>query len=189
MYHNLLENSSFHLLLANIDHALSAQVRADRCPFCAGPLHQSNYPRSPLGLTEKNREYYSTRNSFCCGRCRKRTTTPSVRFFGRRRFPAPVLILISMLKCKITQSSLIRVRRYFGVNISKRTWTRWCKWWRTFFIKTKFWKQAKGLLNQAPLLQNHPRSLLLHFNGSFSNKLKLILHFLSPMTAGLYLAV
>ena len=63
MYHNLLEDSSFHLLLTDIDSTLSAQVRDNLCPYCSGPLHQSNYPRSPLGLTEKNRKHYSIRHS------------------------------------------------------------------------------------------------------------------------------
>ena len=189
MYYNLLQDPSFHLLLTEIDHQLSEQIRADCCVFCNGPLYKSNYPRSPLGLKDKNREYYSVRYSFCCGHCRKRTTTPSVRFFGRRRFPAPILILISMLKCKITQSSLLKVRRYFGVNISKRTWMRWCKWWRTLFNNTKFWKQAKGLLPLTSAFENHPRSLIMSFSGTFSNKLTLTLQFLSPLTAGIYQAV
>lgn len=189
MYYKLLQNPSFHSLLMDIDRQLSEQYRLKRCPFCNGPLHLSNYSRSPLGLKDKYRDYYSTRYSLCCGHCRKRVTTKSVRFFGRRRFPAPVFILISMLKCKITQNSLLKVRRYFGVNISKRTWTRWCKWWRTFFTETKFWKWSKSLLHSESLLKKHPRSLLLSFDGTFSNRLILILKFLSPMTAGIYQAV
>ena len=189
MYYKLLQNPSFHSLLLDIDHQLSEQYRLKRCPFCKGPLHKSNYSRSPLGLVNKHRKYYSTRLSFCCGYCRKRTTPPSVRFFGRRRFVAPVFMFISMLNCKITQNSLRKMHRYFNVNISKRTWTRWRKWWNTLFVQTKFWKQAKGLLHLGSLLKEHPRSLLLSFESTFSNKMILILQFLSPLTAGFYLAV
>ena len=189
MYHNLLINPSFHALLRAIDDDLAKIARKESCSDCAGALHQANYSRSPLGLPASCREYYETRRSFCCGQCRKRFTTPSVRFFGRRRFPAPIIIMISFLKRSITVLTLNQVRRYFGVTVSKRTWKRWRRWWRDCFITTKFWKQAKGLFPIQCLNDLYPGSFLLAYSGSFKDKLVAVLQFLAPLTAGTYHAV
>ena len=189
MYHKLLISPNFHALLKSIDDDLAEITRKETCGDCAGPLYQANYPRSPLGLPASCREYYESRRSFCCGQCRKRFTTPSVRFFGRHRFPAPIIILISFLKRSIRASTLNQVRRYFGVTVSKRTWRRWCRWWRDCFIATKFWKQAKGLLPIKCLNDLYPRAFLLAYSGTFKDRLVAILQFLAPLTAGTYHAV
>lgn len=189
MYHKLLISPNFHALLKSIDDDLAEIARQETCCDCGGPLYQANYPRSPLGLPASCREYYESRRSFCCGQCRKRFTTPSVRFFGRHRFPAPIIILISFLTRSITASTLNQVRRYFGVTVSKRTWRRWCRWWRDCFITTKFWRQAKGRLPINCLNDNYPRSLLRAYSGLFNDRLVAVLQFLAPLTAGIYRAV
>jgi hypothetical protein len=83
MSHKLLLDSTFHRLLLAIDRELAETTRQKGCP-CGGVLHLSNYPRSPLGLPAQFRPDYDMRFSFCCDACRKRITSPSVRFFGRR---------------------------------------------------------------------------------------------------------
>lgn len=188
MYHSLLINPSFHALLMMVDEDLAEQVRQAACLACKGALHQANYPRSPLGLPINCREYYEQRLSFCCGFCRKRATTPSVRFFGRYRFPAPTLILISFLDRGATARTLDQVRRFFGVTVSKRTWKRWRRWWRTCFIATDFWKQGKGLLPIKCMNNIYPRSLFLAYSGTVSDRLVAVLRFLAPLTAGIYRA-
>ena len=188
MYHSLLINPSFHALFVVIDDELAEQVQKGGCS-CGGPLHQANYPRSSLGLPIDCREHYEQRRSFCCGFCRKRVTTQSVRFFGRYRFPASTIVLFSFLKRKITVRTLAQVRRYFGVNVSKRTWKRWCLWWRECFIATTFWKQAKGLVPSSCLNGDYPRPLLMAYQGAFSDQWVAVLRFLAPLTAGVYRAV
>jgi predicted amidophosphoribosyltransferase len=121
MYHKILKTPSFHALLMHFDQELAEKERDDPCLNCGGPLHQANYPRSPLGLPVSCREHYETRQSNCCGVCRKRATPPSVRFFGRYRFPASIMILISAFMSRGSQRRYHVVKRYFGINISFRT--------------------------------------------------------------------
>ena len=146
MSQNFLFNASFHLLLANIDQEILNNTLAQGCLYCKGQLHRADYPRSPAGVLSRFREYYDERYSLCCNTCRKRTTPPSVRFFGRRRAPAPILLLISALSLGINERRLNQVKKYFGITVSESTWKRWRRWWRQAFAATKFWKKEKGLV-------------------------------------------
>lgn len=189
MYHNPSLNQSIHALLQHIDEELLAEMKKNPCRFCCGQLHQANYSRSPMGLAPSDRGYYDLRYALCCGRCRKRTTVPSVRFFGRYRFVAPIFLLISLLKRRVTRKSLAQVRRHFGIQISLRTWRRWLSWWRIHFGSSLFWKQAKGSIPAHDSEGSFPRSLWPAFSGSFSERGVFFLKFLSPLTAGMYRAV
>ncbi len=181
MSHKLIFNSSFHYLLSSIDKELSKKLQQNGCQDCKGPLHQSDYPRSPVGVPSSIREYYEQRFSYCCGDCRKRHTPASVRFFGRRWFPMPFLILISVLQCGINDWRLEQVKRHFGIRVSESTWKRWRRWWREIFPGTLFWQQAKGhcFLPHEPV----PRVLLNLFKGSIEQKIIHLLQFLAPITA------
>ena len=189
MYHKLLTDPTFHALLKAIDDDLAEITRKEACCHCGGALHQANYPRSPLGLPMSCREYYDRRRSLCCGNCRKRVTTPSVRFFGRRRFPAAIMLLISAFMLIGSRRRYHQVKRYFGINISLRTWVRWCRWWQNYFIGTSFWKQAKAQLRDLALIGPFPRQLLLIYPGRLNERLEMALQFLAPLTAGVYRAV
>lgn len=189
MYHEILKKTSFHALFVHIDDELAKTVQAADCPFCGGPLYQANYPRSPLGLPASCRDQYNSRRSFCCGDCRKRTTTPSIRFFGRRRFPAAIILLIAAFMSSSSRRRYHQVTSYFGISISVRTWGRWRRWWRDCFIGTAFWKQAKANLPGKAIVGPFPRQLLVIFPDSLSQKLEKALRFLAPMTAGVYRAV
>ena len=123
------------------------------CSHCGGKLHLANYPRSPAGMPAAFRLHYNQRISFCCSSCRKRTTPPSVRFFGRRWFPAPIFIFICLLQCGINDRRLSQVKRHFGITVRESTWKRWRRWWRESFSETKFWIKEKGLLS-TPLKPN-----------------------------------
>lgn len=139
MSHKFLFNSTFHaLLLIEIDRELAESTRQKGCP-CGGSLHRSSYPRSPFGLPPKLRFAYQERFSFCCNICRQRTTSPSVRFFGRRWHPAPLFLLISALTLSINEHLLAQIKRHFGITVSESTWKRWRRWWRDTFVETAFW--------------------------------------------------
>ena len=189
MYHNILKTPSFHMLLVYIDDKLADNARSAGCLCCGGPLYQADYSRSPLGLPASCREYYNSRRSFCCGDCRKRVTIPSVRFFGRRRFPAVIMLLISVFMSSASRRRYHQVKRYFGINISLRTWARWRRWWQECFIGTAFWKQAKAHLPNKALVGPFPRQLILIYPGRLDERLEMALQFLSPLTAGVYRAV
>ena len=183
MSHKFLLNSTFHLILIAIDRELAESTQQQGCS-CGGRLHQSNYPRSPFGLPAEFRAAYDERFSFCCSNCRKRTTAPSVRFFGRRWYPAPLLLLISALMTSISDNRFDQIKRHFGITVSESTWKRWQKWWRAAFIETRFWKKARGSIPEYKKPVTMTRRLLNAFEGLIDNKMILLLRFLSPITAG-----
>lgn len=190
MSQNFLFNTSFHLLLIAIDQELADQLLQQGCSYCGNKLHTSNYPRSPVGILPQLRHYYAERISSCCNTCRRRTTPPSVRFFGRRWYPAPLHILISALMLGINERRLEQVKRHFGITVSESTWKRWRRWWRESFSATLFWQQAKGFaLKAVETKRLFPRALFVLFDRSLEENLRLLLRFLSPLTGGTLRAV
>ena len=185
MSHKFLLDASFHALLVQIDHELAAVPQHARCG-CNVPLDRSDYPRSPMGLPPDLRGHYGERISFCCRVCRKRVTPPSVRFFGRRWYPAPLFLIISILTLGISERRIAQMRRHFGITVSESTWKRWRRWWRTVFITTPFWQAAKGLTAIALTSSRRilPRALLILYRGSLEEKMTRLLRFLSPLTGG-----
>lgn len=191
MCHKFLFESSLHVLLNKIDQEFADKVQQEGCSHCGGRLDRSDYPRSPFGVPPVFREHYDERLSFCCSDCRKRTTPPSVRFFGRRWFIAPIVILISALSLEINERRLEQIKKYFGVVVSESTWKRWRSWWRNKFVTTPFWRQMKGLLPSTKEILNcpFPRALFFVFEGTFKEKIYLLLRFLAPLTGGVLRAI
>jgi hypothetical protein len=190
MSHKFLFNTIFHSLLIKIDQEFATEAYQKGCLYCGSQLHQANYPRSPIGMPLQFRDYYDERLSFCCDSCRKRTTPKSVRFFGRRWFPAPLFILISVLTVGINERRLAQVKRHLDIVMSEATWKRWRRWWRESFMATLFWQQNQGLV--ATSLESNalfPRALLRLFKGILEEKISLLLRFLSPLTGGILRAV
>lgn len=186
MSQNFLYNASFHSLLNTIDQELADQAKEKGCSYCGNQLDQADYPRSPFGLPAQFRTAYEERFSFCCADCRKRTTPTSVRFFGRRWYPAPLLVLISVLTLGINERRLTQIKQHFGMTVSQSTWRRWRRWWRESFIETRFWQQAKGQLLPTPAITRgpYPRVLLDAFQGDLEEKIGLLLQFFAPLSAG-----
>jgi len=184
MLHKILFNATFHLLLIQIDEEFLNQTAQKGCPYCGNKLHLANYDRSPFGLLSQFRQYYDERFSLCCSSCRKRTTPQSVRFFGRRWYPAPLFVLISALMLGINERRLKQIKRHLGIVVSESTWKRWRKWWQQSYEATSFWKQAKGFALTIGIKKLFPRALFVLFQGSFEEKLRLLLKFLSPLTGG-----
>ena len=60
-----------------------------------GALHVTNYPRKPRGVVDRGAlgGEWLLRASFCCARCRRRTTPPSVRFLARKVYVGALLVL------------------------------------------------------------------------------------------------
>lgn len=189
MSQNFMFNASFHLLLISIDEELARKAKQAGCR-CGGTLHLADYPRSPVGMPPSLRHHYEERLSFCCDTCRKRITPPSVRFFGRRWYPAPLHLLVSVLMLGINERRLSQIKRYFGITVTESTWKRWRRWWRQSFALTPFWQQAKGLTPTAiESCQTVPRALLNSFQGALEEKMRLLLQFLSPLTGGVLRAI
>jgi hypothetical protein len=184
MSHKFLYNATFHSFLNSIDQELANKVQQQSCSHCGGKLHQADYPRSPMGIFPEFRDNYDNRFSFCCDTCRKRTTSSSVRFFGRRWYPAPLLVLISALTLGINKRRRAQIKQHFGIVVSEKTWKRWRRWWQESFTRTSFFQQVKGLIPPSLILGPLPRTLLTAFEGTLEAKMRALLRFLSPITAG-----
>lgn len=184
MCHAGLSPTNFHSLLLEIDLDLVEQVRLRGCPHCGGPLHRADYPRKPWGLGRQARSCYARRFSLCCDRdgCRRRTTPGTMRFLGRRRYTAVMMVLVSALTHGITARRGERLRQALGV--SRRTLTRWRAWWREALVASVFWRTVRGRLASALDVQALPAVLLEAFEGrSRRRRLLRLLGFLAPLSS------
>lgn len=181
MCHALLQDSRFFRLLLHIDIELAAQARADGCQ-CGGVLHRANYPRKPrccLGLNEVRADY-EWRFSFCCNRCRKRTTSVSVRFLGRRVYLGLAVVLMSAGRTEAT-SAVAKLGQIMEVPV--RTIARWRSWWVEQFPLTPLWRAACARFMPPLALSQLPASLMERFVGTAAEPLMRLLIFLTPLTA------
>lgn len=166
--------------LSAIDEDLAIKSRLQGCGFCGGVLHSARYPRKPRGgPMAAHVEGATTRQSFCCERCRRRTTPASVRFLGRRVYPGFVMVLLAAMQSGVTASRIDELRSSLGV--ARRTLQRWRHWWREMFVQTQLWQVGRAQfmppIDHAVL----PASLLERFvSGNAQTQLVLCLRFLEP---------
>lgn len=139
----ILSSVLFFQSLLSLDEKISIEVQDKGCP-CGGCLHQSNYPRRVLGILERVAELFGSRFSFCCDQegCRKRRTSPSVRFLGRRRFSFALVLLASVLTNGVNARRKAQLQDL--VPVSEATLQRWRKWWQKEFVITPFWRKMCG---------------------------------------------
>jgi hypothetical protein len=185
MWHNLLRDSRFFLLLLSFDRELADRVRVRRCPHCGAALHSARYERKPRGLPEGLPQEYDLRESLCCSAdgCRRRVRPPSLRFFGRRVYLGPVFVLSCVMIHGITEKRAAVLRELVGVSI--RTLRRWRAWWRKAFPSSGFWQAMRSRF--APPVEEAllPGSLLERFGPpEESKRLLAVLRFLAPLSAG-----
>ncbi len=172
---HVLQDPAFFHFLTRIDEEFAATTRLGRCPGCQGPLHVADYPRKPRGCPAVVREDYSWRLSFTCGRCDARSTSPSVRFAGRRVYLAVVLMLASPPGGASGQ----KLCDLFS--IPTRTLKRWRRWWREDFPRTSFWQSVRERLMPPVIHEQLPQSLLERFGASEpTDRLTQALRFMAP---------
>ena len=177
MCHDLLHDPTFFRFLSRIDREFAAETRAGRCPGCSGPLHVSDYPRKPRGCPAAVRAEYSRRLSFTCGRCDARSTSPSVRFAGRRVYVSVVLMLRSPVGSTSGQQLCDQLR------IPARTLKRWRAWWQEGFPATPFWLSKRERFMPPLAIGRLPQSLLERFEGdALADRLKLALRLIAPLS-------
>ena len=178
MCHALLRDPKFFRLLLRIDEELAAQVHAGRCQ-CGGTLHRANYPRKPRGCPNEVRADFESRFSFCCAACRKRKTSASVRFLGRRVYLALAVVLCS---ARHAGQNTAPARACATLNVPVRTLQRWRQWWIEMFPLTPLW-QASGARFMPPVTNDvFPAGLLERFAGDAAGQLMRLLVFLSPVS-------
>lgn len=180
MCHVLLGDAKLYLHLLRIDRDLAAAEQASGCRACGGRLDVADYARKPRGGPATLPAEYSRRFSFCCDGCRGRTTPPSVRFFGRRVYLAPVFFIVSAMQGALTARRLGRLHARFGVD--RRTVQRWRRWWRESFATTAFWRAMAGRFAAPVAIAALSGSLLARFGGSTRERVIAALRFLSPLS-------
>ncbi|HUG22843.1 MAG TPA: hypothetical protein VMN83_09985 [Albitalea sp.] len=178
MCHALLEDPKFSALLLRIDHELAEQTRSEGCR-CGGALHRADYPRKPRGCPRHLRPDHSSRLSFCCALCRKRSTSKSVRFLGRRVYLALAVVLVSARPAGPAPAAS-RLGQALGV--ARRTIARWRQWWREQFPLTPLWRTACARFMPPVTTQDLPGELLARFEGPAHEALMRLLIWLSPLT-------
>jgi len=178
--HALLQDPIFFSSLFQIDLDLAEQTRASGCS-CGGQLHCANYDRKPRGCGAAIEDDYAVRFSFCCDRCRKRSTPPSVRFLGRRVYLAVMVVLASMARLGMTGAQAAKLDRILGV--PHRTTGRWSHWWRDAFDKTTFWQSSRSRFMPMIPMDQLPASLLERFRADTdADQMVLLLRFLTPLS-------
>jgi hypothetical protein len=178
--HALLQDSRFFCLLLHIDIELAEQTRAGKCQ-CGGVLHRANYPRKPRACLNESRADYEYRFSFCCNRCRKRATSMSVRFLGRRVYLGLAVVLMSAGRVEAT-SAVAQLGE--TLDVPARTIQRWRNWWTGQFPLTLLWQAECARFMPPVAVSQLPASLIERFIGTAEEILMRLLVFLSPLTVG-----
>ena len=178
--HILLQDPRFFRLLLCIDIDLAAQMRAAGCR-CGGVLHCADYPRKPRACPIEVRAEYESRFSFCCSQCRKRATSMSVRFLGRRVYLGLGVVLMSNRRGGQTSAA---ARLSDTLDVPLRTLARWRSWWVEHFPLTPLWQAAGARFMPPVATPELPASLIEHFTGQAEESLMRLLVFLAPLTAG-----
>lgn len=170
MLSELVEKVSLFHILHCIDTDLCKQLRQKGCPYCGGPLHQSNYERKPRGGPQNIPDEYLIRQSLCCGRpeCRRRTLPPSCLFMGRRVYWGCVILVVITLKQNRPQSaSARRIQEMFG--ISRKTLKRWIEYFRDEFPESLQWQRLRGRLASTVSNNKLPAALVHYFLKNFQS--------------------
>ncbi len=178
MCHALLQDPKFFRLLVRIDDELAREAKAVGCS-CGGVLHRANYPRKPRACPTEVRADFESRFSFCCHRCRRRSTSMSVRFLGRRVYLALAVVLLSGRHAGQTAAAATLAGT---LDIPVRTLERWRHWWRDDFPQTPLWQAACARFMPPVVIERCPASLLERFVGNAEDVLMRLLVFLSPLS-------
>lgn len=176
--HTLLQNPKFFSLLVQIDAELASQMHATRCA-CGGVRHRANYPRKPRACPQEVRHAFESRWSFCCNRCRKRSTSVSVRFLGRRVYLGLIVVLIPQRRSTLNAAA---VQLCDTLDVPARTISRWRQWWLQHFAATTLWQEACARFMPPLQTQDLPTSLIARFTGAPHAAMVRLLVFLSPLS-------
>jgi hypothetical protein len=178
VWHELLSDEKFSAILFTVDDGLSRQERERGCPRCSGPLHRADYPRKARGLGLAVAVLFEQRFSFCCGRCRRRQTPPSVRFLGRRVYAAVAVLTAALIALSATLSAAAS-----AVAARARTVARWRQFFRSDLVRSRFWCAAQGSFAPPPDACGMPATLVARFAyADPPDQLLGVLKFLTPIT-------
>lgn len=181
----VLHRQSLFSLLYKIDQDLAERARARRCPFCGGRLHCAHYPRKPRGGPPDLREVFEVRFSLCCSRdgCRRRVLPPSVRFWNRRVYWAPVVLLVTALRQG--KNPAVTLQRLKSLcRLWRSTVKRWQRYFQDIFPKTDTYRRLRGRLLPGVASQQLPGALITHFSRSINNPETVLVNCLKTLALG-----
>lgn len=166
-----------------VDREMAEGLRQRGCELCGeGRLHRANFARQPrgLGFEITPDDPLRKRLSFCCDRegCRRRTTPPSVRFFGRRLFVASLVVLLTGMVAGPGVRELCR-----ELEVDRRTLERWRRWWRDDFSSSTHWRALRARFPDPPR-GDLPRSCLMLLGGVRPRPILDLLRALGSLTGG-----
>ena len=138
-------------------------------PFCGGPLHNAHYLRKPRGGPPDLEEAFEIRFSLCCRQpgCRRRVLPPSVRFWGRKVYWAPVVLLVSALRQGKPVYTLEQLKALCGV--WRSTVNRWQKYFRHVFAQSIGYRHLLGYMMPKARPGPLPAALLARFMQTISD--------------------
>jgi hypothetical protein len=169
----------FLSMLVELDERITEQVRQAGCPRCGGRLDRADYARKPRGeVVAPTTEAWAKRFSLCCSRegCRRRSTPPSVRYLGRK-----VYVEVAVLLACLAATTRNKPRAPAPSSAAPaRTVRRWLTWWRTVFVASSFWSDARARLLPPVSERLLPASLLARF--SEASGLLDLARFIAPIT-------
>jgi hypothetical protein len=180
----LIEDRNFYLNLLQIDQELASETREKGCPHCGGVLHSANYPRVPKGLSGLIDIHQVVRFSFCCSvdGCRRRTTSPSVRFLGRKHYLGVLVLMLCAVSQQEEQRTSQQLRTPVGPH--NKTRRRWLAWWQKIVPGTPFWAYAKGLIMPPLNTETLCSGLVELFSTNHERSgLYKLLRFISPLSS------
>ena len=160
MSHIFFSDPTLFSRLQEFDAELAQETLNKGCPFCEGVLPRAHYPRKPRGIPEDHRQAFSFRFSFCCARCRRRSTSESLRFLGRKVYVGLMVVLASCCRGRI-HAWFSRVSAHTGVSL--RTLYCWRSFWRKTFPPPHSGKRPVGASCHSPIRKHfrcHCTSLL-----------------------------
>lgn len=175
--HTILKDARFFKLLEQVDQDLAAEARREGCPRCGAVLHRGNYERKPRGGPMA----WDRRLSFCCSRCRRRRTPVSVRFLGRKVYVGVLVVLAAAMHNGLPEWRVSRLSRELGVD--RHTLRRWREWWLGAFVRSRFWKGARGAFARPVAEDTLPFGLVAAFGAQEPEGMVRLLRFLAPITA------
>jgi len=170
----VLKNGLLFKLLEKADWDIAQEAHEGVCKYCGERLDWGDYTRKPRGGGR-----WKKRHSFNCRRCRKRHTPPSVRFLGRKVYVGVVVVLVGAMMHGVKPARVERLRQELGID--ERTLKRWRKWWLETFVKSGFWKGARGRFIPVADEKSMPLSLVEAFGADGEGLVKLM-EFISPIT-------
>lgn len=181
MWHDVLSDSRFFVLLTQFDQDLAAQARAAGCR-CGGRLHSARYPRKPRGGPADLGPAYEWRLSFCCAEdsCRRRVTPPSMRYLGRRVYLGVVVVLVSAMEHGLSMRRVATLHQHMGIGL--RTLRRWRQWWHSVFTRSHVWQAARGRFLLPIADDALPHAMLERLRGSATDRALAALRLLLPLT-------